>query len=126
MVSVQKFTIQGRLWSINEIIAIAQRNRFAYGKRKKDEMQKCAYDIIRQGISPITRPCQMSFKWIEPNKKRDLDNISSGGRKVILDALVTLRKIPNDTREWITGFKDDFTEVSKENPRIEVEITEIK
>lgn len=51
-----------------------------------------------------------------------MDNISSFGRKVIQDALVTMGVLQNDGWKEITGFQDEFF-VDKHNPRIEVEIT---
>ena len=60
----------------------------------------------------------------EKNKKRDLDNISSFGRKVIQDALVDNGILKNDGWEDVVGFSDSFY-IDKENPRIEVIISEI-
>ena len=62
--------------------------------------------------------------WYEKNKKRDLDNISSFGRKVIQDALVDNGTLKNDGWENVVGFSDTFY-IDKDNPRIEVIITEI-
>ena len=63
--------------------------------------------------------------WYEPNKRRDLDNISSFGRKVIQDALVNLGVLENDGWQNIRGFNDEFR-VSKDEPRIEVHIFEVE
>ena len=63
----------------------------------------------------------MSYRWYEPNKRRDLDNVSSYGRKVIQDALVEVGVLKDDSWKQITGFTDAFY-VDKKNPRIEVEI----
>lgn len=54
---------------------------------------------------------------------RDLDNISSFGRKVIQDALVNAAILKGDGWKYVVGFSDRF-EVDKENPRIEVLIRE--
>lgn len=70
-------------------------------------------------------PVRMVYSWYEPNKKRDLDNISSYGRKVIQDALVACRVIENDGWEKVAGFEDMFF-VDKKNPRVEVEIREVE
>lgn len=55
--------------------------------------------------------------------RRDLDNISSFGRKVIQDALVNAAVLKGDGWKHVVGFSDRF-EVDKENPRIEVRIIE--
>lgn len=72
----------------------------------------------------ITKPVYIRYHWIEPNKKRDLDNISSFGRKVIQDALVKTKVLQNDGWANIVGFCDSFS-VDKNNPRIEIEIEEV-
>lgn len=66
----------------------------------------------------------MRYKWFEKNRRRDLDNVSSFGRKVIQDALVQAHTIQNDGWKEITGFSDEFF-VDARNPRIEVEIEEV-
>lgn len=73
----------------------------------------------------ITKKVRIDYIWYEPNKKRDLDNISGFGRKVIQDALVENGILQNDGWKNIIGFSDMFY-VDAENPRIEVIITEIE
>lgn len=72
----------------------------------------------------IERPVYMEYTWYERNKRRDLDNISSFGRKVIQDALVQTRVLVNDGWNEIVGFSDQFY-VDAANPRIEVLIREV-
>lgn len=73
----------------------------------------------------IPTPTIMHYRWIEPNRKRDKDNISSFGRKVIQDALVKGRYLAGDGWNHIEGFTDEF-EVDAKNPRIEVTFEEVK
>ena len=67
----------------------------------------------------------MKYRWYEKDRRRDLDNVSSYGRKVIQDALVETGILQNDGWKQITGFADDFY-VDKKYPRIEVELWESK
>lgn len=64
------------------------------------------------------------FRWYEPNKKRDLDNICSA-KKFIQDALVKMGVLQGDGWRHIIGFSDEFY-IDKDNPRIEVEIKEVQ
>ena len=64
-------------------------------------------------------PVRMAFRWYEPNKKRDLDNISFA-KKFILDALVANGIIKTDGWNGVTGFTDEF--FTDKSPRIEVDI----
>lgn len=73
----------------------------------------------------IGHPVKMVYAWYEPNRKRDLDNISSYGRKVIQDALVQCQVIKDDSWKQVTGFEDRFF-VDRKRPRIEVIIEEEK
>lgn len=70
-------------------------------------------------------PVYMIYHWHEPNQKRDKDNISSFGRKVIQDALVRAKVLHNDGWKDIVGFEDRFY-TDKKNPRIVVEIVEVE
>ena len=45
------------------------------------------------------------FEWHERTKKRDADNIASA-KKFILDALVNMRVLPDDSRKYVKGFTD--------------------
>lgn len=45
------------------------------------------------------------FEWHERTKKRDADNIASA-KKFILDALVKMKVIPDDSRKYVKGFTD--------------------
>lgn len=91
-------------------------------KRKDEEAVSWYIRSQLRGIR-IKKPVRMEYRWYEPNRKRDLDNISSWGRKVIQDALVKCRVIENDGWKQITGFSDSFY-LDKKNPRIEVSIIE--
>lgn len=73
----------------------------------------------------IDKPVYMEYTWYEKNKRRDLDNISSFGRKVIQDSLVHTHVLKNDGWKEIVGFSDTFY-VDAINPRIEVLIREVQ
>lgn len=47
----------------------------------------------------------LRFEWHERTKKRDADNIASA-KKFILDALVKMRVLPDDSRKFVKGFTD--------------------
>ncbi len=63
----------------------------------------------------------LSYKWYEPNDRRDSDNIVFA-QKFVQDAFVSLGILPDDNRKYISGFSH-LVYVDKENPRIEVTIT---
>lgn len=121
-----KFTIDGRLPSLNEFIA-KNRSRAVMGNRMKQESQRLveAYIMRNLGKAHIDKPVFIEYTFYEPNKKRDLDNISSYAHKVIQDALVESGVLHNDSWHYVVGFSDSF-EIDKENVRIEVVIKEVE
>ena len=66
---------------------------------------------------------RFEFRWVEPNRKRDLDGIAAGGRKVILDSLVLAKVLDNDGWAQIAGWVDTFEVGPK--PGVGVTITEV-
>ena len=119
-------TIPGTLNNLNDYIAAERTNRHKGAKMKADN-GNIVIMAIRQCIRgiKIEKPVFMEYTWIEPNKRRDKDNISSFGRKVIQDALVSAGVLKDDGWRYVVGFSDRF-EVDKKNPRIEVLIKEVK
>jgi Holliday junction resolvase RusA-like endonuclease len=120
-----KFTILGRLDGLNEYTAANRTNPHKGGKMKKDNEDTVIWSIRQQlrGLH-INNPVIIKYDFYEPNKKRDLDNISSFAHKVIQDSLVKTGILKNDGWNEITGFLDQFY-CDSARPRIEVTIVEV-
>lgn len=118
-------TIPGRLDNLNDYISACRTNQYKGSKVKASNEHKVLAAIYEQfGRLRIKKPVQMRYRWYEKNKRRDLDNISSFGRKVIQDALVQAKVLENDGWKNIIRFSDEFY-LDPDNPRIEVDIEEI-
>lgn len=119
-------TIPGTLNNLNDYIAAERANRHKGAKMKADNGNIVAAAIRQclRGVR-IEKPVEMHYCWYEPNKRRDKDNVSSFGRKVIQDALVQCGVLKGDDWKHVVGFSDRF-EVDKKNPRIEVLIKEVE
>lgn len=117
--------IPTRLNNLNDYITADRTNRYkgAAMKARNEALVKVAIKQQMRSIR-IERPVYMEYTWYERNKRRDLDNISSFGRKVIQDALVQTRVLVNDGWNETVGFSDQFY-VDAANPRIEVLIREV-
>lgn len=124
MRSSHKLVFPGKLPSLNEFISACNKNPKAGGRMKWEDQNRVEWFIRSQlrGVR-IKKPVIMVYTWYEPNRKRDLDNISSYGRKVIQDALVHCGVIHNDGWKQILGFSDRFY-VDRKEPRVEVVIME--
>ena len=120
-----RFTIPGRLPGLNEYITACRTSPYKGAKLKADAERAvtAAAQTQLRGLR-ITRPVTMDYAWIEKDRRRDLDNVSSFGRKIIQDSLVQCGILRNDGWKEITGFSDAFA-VDKKHPRIEVTILEI-
>ena len=120
-----RMIIPGRLDNLNDYINAERTNRYK-GAKVKGRNQERAFQeaCIQLGDVQIKRPVKMIYRWYEKDQRRDLDNISSFGRKVIQDALVEAEILPDDGWKYIKGFTDEFY-VDKKYPRIEVTIIEL-
>ena len=120
-----RFTINGRLPGINDLIAADRRDRRA-GNRRKQEAQEVVRIYILRDLKKlrIEEPVELHYRFFEPNRKRDMDNISGFAHKVIQDALVLSGVLKNDGWSNIVGMEDRFF-VDSTRPRIEVTISEV-
>ena len=113
------FTLPG----LNDYIRELDRNRHKGAELKKRCQSAVAAVVRRQIRGKLREPVRMRYLWVEKDRRRDKDNVSAFGRKVIQDALVQTRKLQNDGWANISGFSDDFA-ADKKRPRIEVIIEE--
>lgn len=118
-------TIPGTLNNLNDYIAAERTNRHKGAKMKASNgsIVIAAVWQCMKGVR-IEKPVFMEYTWVEKDRRRDLDNISSFGRKVIQDALVDTGVLKDDGWKYVVGFSDRF-QVDKDNPRIEVKIREV-
>ena len=119
----QKVTIDGDFPKLNEMIGDARRHWSISAKKKKEFTELARVQCLR--LKRITKPCELSFHWFY-SSKHDFDNISSGGRKHVIDGLVAAGKLSDDNNKWVIGFgKESFTMVKKGQEKVVVTITEI-
>lgn len=118
-----ELVIYGTLPNLNDYTKACRSNKFAGSVMKRDSEKIISYYIQRQLKTQIKGSVRLAFKWYEPNKKRDLDNICFA-KKFILDALVSNGIIESDGWKGVVGFTDEFF-VDSKNPRIEVDIVKV-
>ena len=120
-----KFTIP-RIPGMNEY---TDANRAHYGKggRMKKEYEDEIIAHIRKQIPSVhmlTKPVLIYYQFYEINRRRDNDNILFCAAKFVQDSLKRAWIIRDDGQKYIPHFYFD-TFVDKENPRIEVTVTEL-
>ena len=119
-----KLTIPCTLPGLNEYIKAERSNKHKAAAMKRDTEHIISF-VIRDQLKGIKldRTVAMHYTWVEPNRKRDKENIAFA-RKFIQDSLVNMRVLPDDGWKYIEGFTDRFI-VDREKPRVEVVIEEI-
>lgn len=127
MAAEYRIIIDGRYPSMNQFIEANRigKGRWNKGNKMKQECQEEISLYINTQLHKIHifKPVYIKYKFYEPNKKRDLDNISGFFHKIFQDALVKCGVIQNDSWQYIVGFSDEFF-VDNQCPRIEIEIIE--
>lgn len=122
-----KITISGRYPGLNDYIKMLNYSRYAAAEMKQRDENRIIAEVLSQFKRRIRiqKPVHIAYLFYEPNKKRDLDNISGYFHKIFQDALVKAGILANDGWHYITGFSDEFY-CDNKNPRIEIEIREVE
>ena len=118
-----RVTIPFALPGLNEYIEAERTHRQKGAALKRSAQRSVELALKRQIRGPLKEPVMMHYTWVEKDRRRDKDNVSSFGRKVIQDALVHMRALNNDGWCNVEGFSDAF-QTDKKRPRIEIEIEE--
>lgn len=114
----QKFYVNQRLDGLNEVIKEA-RTHWSHGaNHKKAQQEIVEWAIVaakKKGLAPVTGPFRLELFFAEPNTARDPDNIVSA-KKFILDALQTMKIIPNDNQKFVLGFSERWGLADEKHP----------
>lgn len=124
-----KFTIQGKLPSLNDYVLANRSYKYAGASMKKrveKQIQESIFKAISSGeIKKVDKyPVGLNITWYEPTMRRDIDNICFAV-KFIQDALVATGVLENDSQRYISELNHTVL-LDRENPRITVEIIERK
>lgn len=122
-----KFVIKGRLNSLNEYINACRTNVHAGNHMKRTNQAVVRMALLKaRGKAKTPKvteyPCKVKITWYEPDRRRDVDNVTFGV-KFILDELVNMGVIIDDSRKYVSEIHHEVL-TDKHDPRIEVEIKE--
>lgn len=124
--AAKRLVLPMTLPGLNDYITAERSHRQSGAAMKRKWQRDVALVMRRQLRQSLREPVIMRYTWVEKDRKRDKDNISSFGRKVIQDSLVKdLKALRNDGWANIDSFSDRFM-VDKSRPRVEIEILEAK
>ncbi len=121
------FVIKGRLNDLNDYTDACRKNAYAGAKMKMGNEQivraHAQNALLRSHLRRASKyPVVIDITRYEKDARRDFDNITFA-QKFILDALVQLKVIKNDSQKYVKRVIHEV-DVDKNNPRIEVEIKE--
>ena len=120
---MMRFTIPGRLASLNDYTASCRSNAHVGNAMKKKQERLITDALTAQQVKPVENyPVILNIIWYESSERRDVDNITFAV-KFIMDALKACGVIVDDSRRYVTGI-NHTVKTDKSNPRIEVEIKE--
>lgn len=115
--------IPGELPDLNQIIAESKDHWGNYSSLKKANTQLVAF-CTKQATKRKYKKIDLEITWYCKDKRKDKDNIMAG-TKFILDGLVQAGVIQNDGWANVGDIRHKF-DVDKQEPRIEVKITEVR
>lgn len=117
-----EFFIKGPLPNLNDILDAAKANKHVYAKLKETWTDAVAW-AAKASRAPKFGRVWLSFRWQEPNQKRDPDNVAAG-KKFILDGLKRAGVLSSDGWKQVAGWADEFV-VEAGEPGCRVTITEV-
>lgn len=125
-----ELTIPGKLASLNATLSSTYKSgrggNTAYQKKAQQQIIKAAIKAqYGDQFAMLPRSAYyVNLAWFEGNTARDVDNVFSG-KKFIMDAFQdkSLQVISNDNRKNVMGYSD-LIFYDKEEPRIEVFMTD--
>lgn len=112
--------ISQRLPGLNDYTKACRTNKYQGAKMKKDTEEMICYCILTQRLPRHLERAKLKFTWLEPNEKRDPDNIAFA-KKFLLDSLVKMEVLNGDRQKNIAGLIDEF----EKGNGVKVEIEEI-
>ena len=107
---VRSIKITAKIPTLNEVINIERRNRFAAAKLKATTEQNIIKSLllaVRTSIPEAAYPIHTSYKWYRKDKRTDPSNVAFG-IKYIEDALQTAGMIRNDGPKQIERISHHF------------------
>ena len=120
---MNEFVIKHKLPSLNEYTAACRTNAYK-GANFKREVEEVIGWAIRQALTSKTlhkpnKAVIVHFEWHERTKKRDADNIAFA-KKFILDALVKMKVLEDDSRKFVKGFYDVIVDDKEDFVKVEL------
>ena len=104
---MKPFFIPKKFPSLNDVIKEARGNKYGSNKQKQDLTDYVRLYILTHPEIYFVESARFKFTWIEPNKRRDPDNIASS-QKFLFDGFVKGGILRNDKHAQVKGIQHEF------------------
>lgn len=94
-----------KLPGLNEYVRACRSGPYVGAKMKEKTQRDIGWYLL--DLPEIRGPVEIRFTWVEKTRRRDFDNVAFA-KKFILDELVQLGKLEDDSRRFVKGFTDSF------------------
>lgn len=122
---MKRIIIPGRLPGLNDAFNLARTNRQIEAKERRKNEDFIIFCIRRYLRGWRAKgPVILHYTFIEPNRRRDKDNIAGYARKLIQDSLVKAGTLKGDGWNYIENSTEAWG-VDKAHPRVLVDIEEV-
>jgi len=124
----QYLWIPGPLPGTNEMLAACRQRRgkgSAYSQLKAKWTADIATWARNARLAKMNGTVKLELFWMEPNRKRDPDNIHAGV-KLILDGLVAAGVLADDTQKTIGRIEHHPIEIDAKEPGVTVEMEDLQ
>lgn len=120
----QLLIVHGELPHLNKVIRLSKGHWSGYSRDKRRWTEAVAWEAVAQNVTQVTDPVYIAFEWFTKDRRVDPDNVRFAA-KYILDGLTKAKVLPDDSMQWIRGFRDYFA-VDKNSPRVQVTLSEVR
>lgn len=109
---------------LNDIIGESSRSHHGWNRMKQKWGRTVVLYARSQNFEAIRTPAHFEFEFIEPNRRRDPDNVVAGGVKIALDALVQAGLLKDDGWDEIASILPSWR-VDKDAPGMRMTVREL-
>ena len=113
-------TVPFPLPRLNDVIRAAKIHWSLYATEKDEHTRKVHILARAARLRPVVGPVRVLFQWYPPNWRVDLDNLSAGGQKCILDGLVAAGVLPGDGPKWVIALTHEYIALDRQTPHVVV------
>lgn len=108
-----------RMPGLNEYVRAERGSARAAAAMKREQTGMVAAAARAARLPRFERPVMVSFTWVEPNRRRDVDNVEFA-KKFVLDGLVQAGVLPDDSPAHVRATRDRVRYAGRGSVTVEI------